>query len=45
MDHMINLILKKSHVFGASVTKVLKNENGIVNVCGVMEREKRFIVY
>jgi GDP-L-fucose synthase len=36
--------LKKSHVFGASVTKVLKNENGIVNVWGD-GKEKRDLLF
>lgn len=36
--------LKKSHVFGASVTKVLKNKDGIVNVWGD-GKEKRDLLF
>lgn len=36
--------LKKSHVFGASVTKVLRNKNGIVNIWGD-GKEKRDLLF
>jgi nucleoside-diphosphate-sugar epimerase len=36
--------LDKSHVTGATITKVMKNENGIINVWGTGE-EKRDLLY
>ena len=37
--------LKKSHVFGASITKVLKSKDGIINIWGHGKERERFLIY